>query len=340
MSFNLDVLFADPNDLHLETLSLSSSSIKAPSIEPTDGFWTERAVHDEHEGKHVEEARLRAMIANLNQQCEYWKTQAKERGNTIEELDRKTSKNSAGSGLPADAVRRLNHLESEVTRLLSENAQLKDTLKTIEYENVNLDNKNEDKTRKLKGANKKVKKAKDVAGKEDEKAKDAQSDKQRHLASERKMKKERGDALAALQNQTKLNGDLRAELEIEQSGAPHMRDTATDSNNTLAVVPIQLEIRRTDVQSIMRVLEWHQMNLTERFKEWYKERKVSATEVRKVVGSEGVDDEKKKLEKLYVDMVEMPDGYMETAAEHDGWRSKRAVQAVCRRAEARHNGEM
>lgn len=48
----------------------------------------------------------------------------------------------------------------------------------------------------------------------------------------------------------------------------------------------------------------------------------------------------KKLKKLYGDMIEIPDGYMDTAAEHDGWRPKRAVQAVCRHAEARHNGEM
>jgi len=180
-----------------------------------------------------------------------------------------------------------------------------------------------------------------MAGKEEEKAKDAQGDKQRHLASERRMKKERGDALAALQQQRKLNGDLRAELEVEQSGAPHMRDVAADPNNTTAIIPIQFDIRRTDVQPMTRVLESHQMNLTERFKEWYKDwKKASTSEVCKVVGSEGVNDEKKKLEKLYGDMVEMPDGYMETAAEHDGWRSKRAVQAVCHHAEARHNGEV
>ncbi|KAI4694515.1 hypothetical protein J4E81_006734 [Alternaria sp. BMP 2799] len=341
MSFNLDALFHDPDDLHSGALSLSLSVSKASTVESAGGLWHESVVDAEQEAKHGEEARLRTTIATLSQQCEDWKGQAEERGRTIEDLDRKTSKAAAASDLPTDTVRRLNRLESEVTRLRSENTQLKDTLKTIEYENVNLGNQNDGKTRKLKGANKKVKNAKDMAGKEEEKAKDAQGDKQRHLASERRMKKERGDALAALQQQRKLNGDLRAELEIEQSGAPHMRDVAADPNYTTAIIPIQFDIRRIDVQPMMRVLEWHQMNLMERFKEWYKDwKKASTGEVRKVVGSEGVDDEKKKLEKLYGDMVEMPDGYMETAAEHDGWRSKRGVQAVCRHAEARHNGEM
>ncbi|KAH6845920.1 hypothetical protein BKA58DRAFT_357844 [Alternaria rosae] len=341
MSFNLDALFHDSDDLRPKTLTLSLSVPKASIVESAGGLWQENAVDEEQEAKHGEEARLRAMVASLSQESDYWKAQAEERGKTIEDLDRKTAKIATGLDLPTDTVRRVNRLEIEVTRLRSENTQLKDTLRTIEYENVNLGNQNDGKTRKLKGANKKVKNAKEVAGKEEEKAKDAQGDKQRHLVSERRMKKERGDALAALQQQRKLNGDLRAELEVEQSGAPHMRDAAADPNNTTAVIPIQFHIRHTDVQPTMRVLQWHQTHLTERFEEWYKDwKKASTGEVRKVVGSEGVDDEKKKLEKLYGDMIEMPDGYMETAAEHDGRRSKRAVQAVCRHAEARHNGEM
>jgi hypothetical protein len=51
-----------------------------------------------------------------------------------------------------------------------------------------------------------------------------------------------------------------------------------------------------------------------------------------------VDDEKKKA-KIYEDLIEMPGGYMETGAEHDGWHSKRAVEAVCRHAETRYNEE-
>jgi hypothetical protein len=50
-------------------------------------------------------------------------------------------------------------------------------------------------------------------------------------------------------------------------------------------------------------------------------------------------DHEKKRAKIYEDLIEMPDGYMETTAEHDGWRSKRALEEVCRHAEARYNEE-
>ncbi|KAG9191336.1 hypothetical protein G6011_09424 [Alternaria panax] len=309
-------------------------------MEHAEGLWVTGTGNDEQEAKDGEEARLCATIASMSHKADYWKARAEEYRNTIAELDKKTPKDAAGSNLPSETVRRLNRLESELTRLRSENAQLKETLKTIEYDNGNLGNQNDGKARKLKGADKKVRNAKAVAGNEEEKAKDAQGDRQRHLASERRMKKERADALAALQEQKKLDGDLRAVPEVEQSGAPHVRDAAADPNNTVAVIPVQFDICRIDVQPIMMVFEWHQINVAARFRDWYKDWKVSNREVRKVGGSEGVDDEKKKLQKLYGDMVGMPNSYIETSAEHDGWRSKRAAQVVCRYAEARHNADV
>ncbi|RAR01679.1 histidine kinase hhk19p [Stemphylium lycopersici] len=57
----------------------------------------------------------------------------------------------------------------------------------------------------LKGANKKVRNAK-----------------QRHLAAQPRMKKECDDALAGLQEQRNINGDVRAALKTEQSGGPRM----------------------------------------------------------------------------------------------------------------------
>ena len=130
MSFNLDALFHDPDDLHSGALSLSVSVSKASTVESAGGLWQQNAIDEELEAKDGEEARLRAGIATLGQQCEYWRGQAEERGKTINDLDRRTAKTAAGSDLPADTVRRLNRLESEVTRLQSENTQLKDTLKT------------------------------------------------------------------------------------------------------------------------------------------------------------------------------------------------------------------
>ncbi|CAN9287613.1 unnamed protein product [Alternaria alternata] len=82
------------------------------------------------------------------------------------------------------------------------------------------------------------------------------------------------------------------------------------------------------------------MNVTKEFQEWYKEWRTTAREERKVVDSEGVDDEEKKLEKLYGDMPEILDGYVETGAKYGGWHSKRAVQAACRHAEVRHHADV
>ncbi|KAH8624658.1 hypothetical protein IG631_20123 [Alternaria alternata] len=134
---------------------------------------------------------------------------------------------------------------------------------------------------------------------EGEEAKDAQDDEQRHLASERRMKRERGDALAALQEQSKHNRHSRPKLEVEHFVLLHMRDAATDPKIHCCRPQIQSNIRRIDVQPMMIFLVWHQMNVTEKFREWYKRWRTSAQEERKVFSSEGVNNEKKKLEKLY-----------------------------------------
>ena len=60
------------------------------------------------------------------------------------------------------------------------------------------------------------------------------------------------------------------------------------------------------------------MNVTEKFRERYKDWRTSAQEERKVFSSEGVNNEKKKLEKLYGDMLEILYGYIEIGNEHNG----------------------
>jgi hypothetical protein len=117
-----------------------------------------------------------------------------------------------------------------------------------------------------------------------------------------------------------------------------MRDAASDPDNTIAVIPIEIEIRRVDIQPTLMFLEANQMQTIGNFKTWYKEWKKPKLEVKNMVGANYMDDEKKRA-KIYEDLIEMPDGYMETAAEHDGWRSKRALEEVCRHAEARYNEE-
>jgi chromosome segregation ATPase len=319
--------------------ALILQSEAAATTKEGEALWVAGPDDDDVIVRESEAAGLRAIIASLSRERDAWKTRADEQEQTIGELDRRFSKDIANSNLPADVVQRLNRFESEFARLRTENSQLKEDLKAIEYESVDMGNQNDKKTGKLKGANKKVKNSKEVAGKEEEKAKDAVGDKQRHLTSERKMKKERNVALSQLQEQKKTSADLRAELEVKQSGALHTRDAASDPNHTIAVVPIEPEIRRVDVQSISMSPEANRMQLAANFETWYKEWKKPKEVVKKVLGANYEDYEKKKNARIYGDMIEMLDGYMETGAEHAGWRSKRAVEAVCRHAEARHNGE-
>lgn len=247
MSFYLDGLFHEPDELCQDGQSLKFSEIASKTTE-SSALWVANADSDEVVAMAGEVAGLQAMIASLKTERDTFKAQVDDQKRTNENLDRSISKDFSNSVLPMDVVRRLNRLEVEVTRLQSENSQLKSDLQANAYRNFNLSNQNDRKSRKLKGANKKVKNAKEVAGNEEEKAKDAVGDKQRHLASERKMMKERNDALAALQEQRKMNADLRAELDVERSGVPHMRDTAEDYNNTVAVIPIEFDFRRVDFQ--------------------------------------------------------------------------------------------
>lgn len=247
------------------------------------------------------------------------------------------SKVRANASLPVDVVNRLHHLEDENVCLKKEKDKLSNGLRAAEHEIATLRDSVDKKTRKAKGANKKVKSAKEVVIKEEEKDNIAISDSQRRAKSEQNMRKEKRDALAACAQQQKLVEDLRAELEIEQSESVHLRETeGTDSNNTTVVIPMTLLIRRQDYLRIQDILECNRLNYVDKAKEWYDTWKKAAKEEEapKVVGADYVDDEKKRY-KLYDDMIE--DGFMMTGAEHDGWRSMRGLEATCRRAEEHYN---
>ncbi|KAH9877789.1 hypothetical protein J1614_003006 [Plenodomus biglobosus] len=273
----------------------------------------------------------------LMEERDFWKSRANHLAALKETLGLRLSSKEVSQCRETDVIRRMERLQQDNIRLRTEVSDLKENLKDAKSENATLCNENDGKARKLKGANKKVKNAKEIAGKEEEKAKGAMSDKQRRHASERKMKKERNDALAALQEQTRINEDLRAQLAIEQSGAVHLRDTATDPNNTTVIIPIELDIRRIDFTKVLPGLQATQMTHVENSRRWYEEWKTHKEEVRKVIGADYVVDDKKKETKIYEDFIEMSDGYMETGAEHDGKRSKRELEAICRRSEATHN---
>jgi chromosome segregation ATPase len=286
---------------------------------------------------HATAGHAEAVIKSLIKQRDDWEAQAKEYATEKEDLQRRLyAKLADQSDLPTNIVRRLHRLENDCQRLRVENTKLHENLKAAESETTGLRDKIVDQTQKVKGANKKTKNAKEVAGKVEEKAQDAMSDKKRHLESERKMRKEKNDALAALQEQSKLAEDLRAELSIERSGKPHLRETeGTDSNFTTVVIPMEFFIRRAHYPMLLEILESNRINYVDRAKEWYERWAfVNKEEVVKVVGANYVDDE--SMDKLYGGMIE--GGLMMTGAEHDSWRSMKGLEAICRNAHARHNG--
>jgi hypothetical protein len=215
------------------------------------------------------------------------------------------------------------------------NTKLSDNSMAAESDTATLRDKLVDQAQEVKGANKKTKNANQVAEKEEGKAQGAMQDKRRHLDSERKMRKEKNDALAALQVERKIAGDLRAELSIERSGKPHLCGTeGTNSNDTTVIIPMEFLIRREHYPMIADILESNCISYTDRATEWYKQWKtLNKEEVARVVGANYIDEDKQ--DKLYGGMVE--DGFMMTGAEHAGRRSMKALEAVCRNARVRHN---
>ncbi|KAJ4349242.1 Trafficking protein particle complex subunit 31 [Ascochyta clinopodiicola] len=122
---------------------------------------------------------------------------------------------------------------------------------------------------RLKGAGKKVRNAKDVAGKQEEKAKVATHNQQMHTSSERKMKQERKEAVAEVQSLMKLCKDLQADLEVEQSGRPHLRKGVSTSDTTPAIIPIELTIYCGDFLQLSRIFEANQITITEEMEHCY-----------------------------------------------------------------------
>lgn len=187
------------------------------------------------------------------------------------------SKVTASATLPTDVVDRLHRVENENVYLKKENAKLSDNFRAAENEVATLRDRVEERTRTVKGAIKKTKSAKEVVVKEEERAKNAIHDKQRHVKSEKNMRKERGEALAACEEQRKLAEDLRAELEMEQSANVRLRENeGTNSNSTTVVIPMTLLIRRQDYLHIQDILESNRISYIDRAQGWYETWKTNA----------------------------------------------------------------
>ncbi|KAH6232529.1 hypothetical protein HBI15_073570 [Parastagonospora nodorum] len=281
--------------------------------------------------------RAEDLIKALMREREDLQAQVQEQAATIEQLTRRLHPKPHSNALEqTETLNRLYRLEHENDVLRKEKDKLNENLRAAECETATLRSRLEDKSQKVKGANKKTKNAKQVAEKEGEKAKDAVQDKQRCAKAEKQMKQQRNEAKAALQEQLKAVDDLRSELAIERSGIIHLRETeGTHSDLTTVVIPMEFLIRRQDYVHVQGTLESNRISYMDRAKEWYEKWKVGQEEeeVRQVVGANYLDDEKK--DKLYGDMIEA--GFMATGAEHDGWRSIKGLKQICRNAEAAYN---
>jgi hypothetical protein len=353
MSLGLDALFED-EQLSAAPSVVAPSSVHARSSHPFHeafdisqlfaAFHGEEVVASELPfGVHVDTHAERALKVVILERDE-WREHAEKYMKSFESLEQHVYKKAVPElNVPEDVVCRLNRLGNENKQLQAENAHLSESLKGVQSENLTLENEIVGQKNKIKGAGKKVRNAKDLACKEGEKAKNAVHDKQQRVSSERKMKAERNEARAELEKYRKENETLLAKLEAEQSGRPHLREDGIESDYTTIVIPVEMNIHRGDFLKLLTVFESNQMTITDKLKRWYKDWKKPKDDIHQVVGSAEYIEAKNINEKgvdLYEDMIETPEGwegYPETGAEHDGWRSKRSLRAICRQAEARHN---
>jgi hypothetical protein len=276
-----------------------------------------------------------------------WKSKAEEFAKIIDELQKRANANlRANPHLGNEVATRLSQLENENRRLKSDITELRENLDSAEREKSILQNDNSGKSWKLEGASKKVRDAKAMAEKEEEKASKAVQDKQQRAGTERKMRLEKNAALADLAEERKKNEKLTAQLATEQGGHPHMRDAESNevyTDYTTVVIPIEFKIHRGDFIKLQMVFEANMMKTHDEFERWYTEWKKPKKDEIKVVGANYVSrddgDKRQKIrlgEDFYEDMTEhREDGDMyipQTGAEHAGWRSKRGLEDICRRA--------
>ncbi|UPX15054.1 Trafficking protein particle complex subunit 31 [Ascochyta rabiei] len=279
-------------------------------------------------------------IKSLLRERDSWKAGAEKHSKAYEDLERRVYRNAiVGADLPTDIIGRLNLLESATDHYRVKNRTLRESLSVAENKIVALQNEIAGQKNRLKGAGKKVRNAKDAAGKQEEKAKAATHHQQLRTTSERRMKQERNEAVAEAQSLKKLCKDLQADLEVERSGRPHLRKGNTTSDTTTAVIPIELSIYRGDFLKLSNDLDANQFTITEQMQRWYED-----CVNPQVVGANYASNQEEgvvavKLNKLYADLVELVDGHQEAGAEHDGPRSKHTLEPICRKAEERHNSE-
>jgi DNA repair exonuclease SbcCD ATPase subunit len=277
------------------------------------------------------------LVSDLKKERDQWKTLAEEQTARVNVLEKRIAAKSAAA-LPADSdvVARLNRLEQENRQNKSKNHKLEEEIRDLTRSQSVLHEANDGKSRQLRGASKKVKNAKDVAVKEKEKADDAFQQKQMRLKSEREIRKELKDEKGKVSMCQKEIESLQAKLHIETTGYPHIRDDGTTGNEATVAFTVQFLIYRQHFQELRMMLESNRMKMTDKLVEWYDQWKKPEEAKDGVVGANYVHSRKSQTD-MFEDGLEVLQEYPQTGAEHDGWRSKRALEAVCRQAMGAHN---
>ncbi|KAF2011315.1 hypothetical protein BU24DRAFT_426402 [Aaosphaeria arxii CBS 175.79] len=182
-----------------------------------------------------------------------------------------------------------------------------------------------------------------VANQEEQKVKSAVHHKHRRSGLERKMKKERDDALAAVEELKKINTDLQSQLTIEQSGIPHLREGGPGEGMATVSIPVEFNIDRADFRKLQFVFEWNQIKVQAGFEEFYRQWKKPASLQDKTDGTDHVENKKRRIRIG----VNIDDGfttfgeqkYSPVFAEHDGCPLKRDTGDASSEAREVHDTE-
>ncbi|KAF1957785.1 hypothetical protein CC80DRAFT_33768 [Byssothecium circinans] len=347
MSFDLDTLFGDADVDTCPDLGSSGCPSSASS-----SLISSALLHDDHAptcddldnlGDMIRGIELRLeqdQVIQLIKERDDWRAQAHELAKRVVELEKRmASKAATGPPMDPDFVARLNSLERENRRLVTDNLRLKDELQDVERKNSRLCNDNEGKSRKLRGANKKAKNAKDVAVKEEGKAKDAVNERDQRLKLQREQKKMMQTAQAELTRRDLIIQGLQSDLHAERSGAPHLRHDASTADETIAAFSVSLKINRRHFPLVKSMLADSQSTMTSRIEGWYEQFKKPRAE--KIVGAVYVDAPDTRIGvDLNDDLVEILGGHggpPHTGAEHSGRRSMHGLEAIARNAMDAHN---
>ncbi|CAI6340969.1 unnamed protein product [Periconia digitata] len=241
-------------------------------------------------------------IAELEAKLSTEQALADESFKIIEDLRRRIAvKSATNTMIDPDFVAVLDSLFAKDRHLVNENKRLREDLQNAKRQVTLLSDDNEGKARKIRGAHKKAQNARDMAVKEEEKAKEAVNQRNQSLKQQQQQQKKNMNAsLAEVASHKKMVQTLESDLLTAWSGHPYLKDKTATTEDEIASFSISLKIRRKDFPPFKHILVNSQAKMTAELEDQYhdwKERQQCVT------------------------------GY-----EHDGQRSSRGLQVVAQHA--------